>query len=164
MMIGFAVTHCDIDHARALFREYERSLGVDLAGTQNIDDEIASLPGKYAPPQGALLLARNDAGHALGCVAVRPFERPFTCELKRLYVRPVGRGGGVGRALMGAAIGFAAEAGYKDMLLDSLSTMHEAIGLYRSFGFSEIPPYWNNPLPGARYFSRSLDGSKSHMP
>jgi hypothetical protein len=79
MTIGFAVTHCDIDHARTLFREYERSLGVDLAGTQNIGDEIASLPGKYAPPQGALLLARSDASHAVGCVAVRPFERPSTC-------------------------------------------------------------------------------------
>jgi len=159
MMVEFTSSDRDIADARALFREYQRSLDVDLAGTQNIDHEIASLPGQYAPPLGALLLARAADGATIGCVAVRPLERPISCELKRLYVRPAGRGSGAGRALMNTAISFAAEAGYREMLLDSLPTMKEAIGLYCSLGFREVEPYWHNPLPGARYFARALDAT-----
>jgi putative acetyltransferase len=159
MIVEFASGDGDIADARTLFREYQHSLEADLVGTQNIDDEIASLPGKYAPPLGALILVRDAGGATIGCGAVRPLERPGSCELKRLYVRPAGRGSGAGRALMNAAIGFAAKAGYREMLLDSLPTMKEAIGLYRSLGFREVAPYWHNPLPGARYFGRALDAT-----
>jgi putative acetyltransferase len=123
---------------------------------QGIEDEIAALPGKYAAPKGALFLARNTSGQAIGCVGVRPFDRRGACELKRLYVRPMGRGSGAGRALAVEAIRFARTAGYGEMLLDSLPTMEAAIRLYQSLGFEPIPPYWNNTLSGILSFGRRL--------
>jgi ribosomal protein S18 acetylase RimI-like enzyme len=145
----------DFNDARALFREYHSSLDVDLSA-QRIDKEIARMPGKYALPKGTLLLARDGDGYLIGCVGVRPFDKPDACELKRLYVRPNGRRSGAGRALMVEAIKFGGAAGYRVMLLDSLPSMEAAIRLYQSFGFKPIPPYWNNPLPGALYFGRTL--------
>jgi ribosomal protein S18 acetylase RimI-like enzyme len=155
MKVHLADGRCDFDDARTLFREYDASLDVDL-GTQGIAQEIATLPGKYALPQGALFLARDTGGQAIGCVGVRPFDRPGACEMKRLYVRREGRERGAGRALALEAIKFAKAAGYEEMLLDSLPTMTAAIRLYRALGFKPIPPYWNNPLPGTLYFSRQL--------
>jgi ribosomal protein S18 acetylase RimI-like enzyme len=150
-----AETAGDFDAVRALFREYAASLDVDL-GFQGFAEELATLPGKYAGPKGALFLASGANGQAIGCVAVRPFDRPAACEMKRLYVRPAGRGRGTGRALAVAAIGFAGAAGYGEMLLDSLPGMDAAITMYRSLGFEPILPYWNNTVPGILYFGKRL--------
>jgi putative acetyltransferase len=155
MRIVPARSERDIEDVRALFREYEASLAVDLS-VQGIAAEIAALPGRYAPPTGALFLARDPNGQALGCVGVRPFDRTGACEVKRLYVRPAGRGSGAGRALVEEAIAFARAAGYRDILLDSLPDMTAAVGLYRALGFAEVPPYWNSTLPGTLYFGKRL--------
>jgi ribosomal protein S18 acetylase RimI-like enzyme len=148
----------DFDAISGLFREYGASLNVDLS-FQGFQEEIAMLPGKYAAPKGALFLASDAGGQAIGCVGVRPFDRPGACEMKRLYVRPPGRGRGTGQALAVEAIRFASAAGYREMLLDSLPTMGAAIRLYRSLGFAPIPPYWNNAVPDMLYFGRQLSGS-----
>jgi ribosomal protein S18 acetylase RimI-like enzyme len=138
----------------ALFRDYARSLSVDL-GFQDFDAELAALPGKYAPPAGELLLALDATGAALGCVALRALDAAIA-EMKRLYVRPSGRGRGVGGALVAAVIAAAEARGYREMRLDSLPTMLEAIALYRRFGFVEIPAYCFNPVPGTVYLAKQL--------
>lgn len=148
-------TECDLDDVRALFRDYAASLDVDLA-LQGFNAELAILPGKYAPPGGALLLARDENGRALGCIGLRPLDRPGACEIKRLYVRPEGRGTGAGRALTREVIASAAAAGYREILLDTLPQMTAAIALYRALGFEEVPAYWNSPLPGTLYFGKAL--------
>ena len=155
MKIVSAQSASDFEEVRALFREYDASLDVDLS-FQGIEEEIATLPGKYASPKGALFIARDMGAQAIGCLGVRPFDRPGACEIKRLYVRPAGRGSGVGRAFVTAAAAFAREAGYREILLDSLPSMKAAIVLYRTLGFEEVPPYWNNTLPGILYFGRRL--------
>lgn len=145
-----------VDHiaaARDLFLEYAATLNFDLC-FQNFDAELAALPGEYAPPRGAILLAVAPAAFA-GCVALRPIESEI-CEMKRLYVRPGYRGSGAGRRLTAAIIEAAREAGYRRMRLDTIYTMAEAIGLYRSFGFREIAPYRHNPIEGAAYFELVL--------
>ncbi len=139
--------------AAQLFVEYAASLGVDLS-FQDFDRELAGLPGAYAPPRGCLLLAVH--GEPIGCVAVRPID-PNTCEMKRLYVRPVARGSGAGRRLAEAAIAFARDAGYAAIRLDTLPSMRSAQGLYRTLGFVEIPPYRFNPVEGTSYFELRLD-------
>jgi len=145
----------DIEEALALIRDYAASLPVDLA-FQGFDAELAELPGKYAPPQGELLLARGGDDAALGCVALRPLESSGICEMKRLYVRPGARGLGAGRALLAAIIAAAEQRGYAEMRLDSLPTMSEAMALYRRFGFVEIPAYCYNPVPGTIYLAKRL--------
>ena len=143
---------------RALFREYAASLPMDLS-YQDFEAELAALPGFYAPPKGTLLIASGPSGEVLGCVGVRPLEAPGVCEMKRLYVRPAGRGSGAGRALAQAALAFAEAAGYRQMVLDTLPELTTAIALYRTLGFSEIPPYWPSPIP-VLYFGKPL-GSES---
>ncbi|HYR46360.1 MAG TPA: GNAT family N-acetyltransferase [Thermoanaerobaculia bacterium] len=144
----------DIEEVRRLFREYEASLGIDLC-FQNFEQELANLPGDYAPPDGALLLARGEHGEIAGCVALRRLE-PHTSEMKRLYLRDAFRGLGLGRALAQAAIGQARRMGYGKMRLDTLPSMREAILLYRSLGFVEIAPYRNNPIDGAVFMELTL--------
>jgi ribosomal protein S18 acetylase RimI-like enzyme len=125
---------------------------------QGFEAELASLPGKYAPPTGELMLACSPAGDALGCVAVRPLDGPAVCEMKRLYVRPAARGLGIGAALVGAIITSAEELGYAEMRLDTLPAMAEAFALYQRFGFLQIPAYYHNPVPGTVYLGKRLSG------
>jgi GNAT superfamily N-acetyltransferase len=132
-----------IEQARTLFREYEAWLGVDLC-FQGFEAELASLPGKYAPPGGRLLLAYVD-GEPSGCVALRPLGDDVS-EMKRLYLRDTARGHGLGVNLIDSVISEARNAGYSKLRLDSWPPkMAKAIGLYRSRGFIEIPAYYDNP-------------------
>ena len=151
--IADAVTPSDIDAARRLFLEYGQSLGFSLC-FQGFDEELAGLPGKYAPPSGRILLAWVDGAPA-GVVAVRPLESGI-CEMKRLYVRPEHRGRDLGRRLAMEIIGAARAMGYRAMRLDTIDTMTSAISLYRSLGFREVAPYYENPIAGAAYFERVL--------
>lgn len=144
----------DLAEVRMLFAEYARSLGVDLS-FQRFDDELAGLPGAYVRPQGCLWLATLAAGPAIGCVAVRHLEDDIG-EIKRLYVRPEGRGHGVGRVLAATAIGFARAAGYRLVRLDTLADMTAARALYADLGFVSIPPYRYNPLPGTAFMELVL--------
>jgi ribosomal protein S18 acetylase RimI-like enzyme len=151
--IGPATTAAEVAAAADLFREYADSLGFDL-GFQGFEDELQALPGDYAPPTGALLVARR-AARFVGCVGVRPFEAQI-CELKRLYVRPEARGTGLGRALTEAAIESARDLGYERMRLDTVPAMAEARALYRSLGFTKIAPYRQNPIPGTTFMELTL--------
>ena len=143
----------DVAAVRLLFVEYQQTLGVDLC-FQGFDDELAALPGDYAPPSGRLLVARVD-GEAVACVALRPLGTG-TCEMKRLYVRPSRRGLGLGRALVEAVLDEARRAGYERMRLDTLPSMTEAAALYERLGFTDIEPYYENPVPGARFLQLEL--------
>jgi len=134
--------------ARTLFQEYAASLDFDLC-FQGFDQELLQLPGDYAPPSGRLLLALEQNEPA-GCVALRKLSEGI-CEMKRLYVRPAFRQVGLGRELALTVIHQASQAGYKRMRLDTISSMKEALGLYRSLGFKTIPPYRENPIEGAAY-------------
>jgi putative acetyltransferase len=142
---------------RAIFREYAAQLGIDLC-FQNFDAELADLPGEYAVPRGALLLATVD-GEVAACGALRPVtdvDYPNACEMKRLYVRPAFRRFGLGRLLAQALMDRGLQAGYSTLLLDTLDDMEAARGLYASLGFEEIAPYYFNPIPGAHYLKASL--------
>jgi putative acetyltransferase len=122
---------------------------------QSFEQEVASLPGAYAPPQGRLLLARL-GGDLAGCVALHPLE-PGICEMKRLYVRPQFRGQGLGKALLNAALAEARAIGYQRMRLDTVEPiMQDAVRMYRAHGFREIVPYRENPIPGALYMERTI--------
>lgn len=143
---------------RELFGEYASSLGIDLC-FQNFERELATLPGEYAPPHGALLLALVD-GEPAGCVAMRPLpesDHANACEMKRLYVRRAFRRFGLGRLLAQQLMDLATQAGHSCVLLDTLDDMEAARGLYASLGFFEIPPYYFNPIPGAHYLKVELD-------
>ena len=146
-----------VDEVRLLFREYQQSLDIDLC-FQNFDTELAELPGDYAAPMGGLLLAHVD-GHAAGCCAFRPLinsDYANACEMKRLFVRRVFRGFGLGRQLVERTLMLAKQAGYDHILLDTLDDMEAARGLYIDTGFVEIAPYYHNPLPGAHYLKATL--------
>ena len=138
----------------ALFREYVASLAEDIS-FQNVDDELSSLPGKYARPTGVVLIAR-DGKEAAGAVAYRMAE-PGVCEMKRLYVRPAFRGRDIGRELANELIDDAREQGYRTMLLDTLVSMAAARALYRDLGFVPVAPYYDNPLPGVMYMALELN-------
>lgn len=147
-----------IDGAREIFLEYAADLGVDLC-FQNFDTELRTLPGDYAPPSGALLLALVD-GQLAGCVAMRPLadvDYPNACEMKRLFVRRAFRRFGLGRRLAQALMDRARAVGFSNMLLDTLDDMEAARDLYDTLGFEDIPPYYFNPLPGAHYLRADLN-------
>jgi ribosomal protein S18 acetylase RimI-like enzyme len=138
-----AVSEADIDEARAIFREYEQWLGLSLC-FQSFEDELASLPGFYAPPDGRLYLAQSD-GLTIGCIGLRKLEDGI-CEMKRLYLRETARGKEVGVALIEKVISDAREIGYGKMRLDTFPPkMGKAVKLYESHGFYEIDPYYENP-------------------
>ena len=147
----------ELDATREIFREYAQGLGVDLC-FQGFEAELAGLPGDYAAPRGALLLARVD-GAIAGCCALRPLDAtdyPGAAEMKRLYVRKPFRGFGLGRQLAEAALDLARQAGYDCVLLDTLDDMEAARALYEDLGFEPIDPYYHNPIPGAHYLKVDL--------
>ncbi len=144
----------EIETVRALFLEYQKDLGIDLC-FQGFQQELAALPGPYAPPQGRLYLAM-DADQALGCVALRNLGEGMA-EMKRLYIRPSHRGQHIGRQLAQRVIGDAKAAGYKSLVLDTLPGMSEAQALYASLGFVDTRPYTDNPVKGVRFLKLSLD-------
>ncbi len=149
-----AESAAEIAQARELFLEYAQSLGFSLC-FQNFDQELANLPGDYAPPDGRLLLAEFE-GQVAGCVALHKLEEGI-CEMKRLYLRSQFRGKGLGRALADRIIAEAREIGYHRMRLDTVEpVMKDAVAMYRRIGFREISPYCANPMAGALYMELLL--------
>jgi putative acetyltransferase len=147
-----------LGEARAIFLEYAQSLGIDL-NFQAFDAELATLPGEYAAPRGALLLAWVE-GVLAGCCALRPLDSvdySNAAEMKRLYVRKPFRRFGLGRQLAERMLDEARRAGYSCVLLDTLDDMEAARALYQDLGFEEIPPYYHNPHAGAHYLKVELD-------
>lgn len=143
-----------LEQTRQLWREYAAWLEVDLC-FQNFEQELAGLPGRYALPEGRLLLAHSDDRLA-GCIALRKIDEGI-CEMKRLYVRPSFRGQGMGRQLTARLIEEALRIGYARMRLDTLpAKMNQALAMYRSFGFTEIAPYYHNPDAGAVFMELTL--------
>src|SRR3954451_17673311 len=147
----------DLAAAVQLFEAYAASLGIDL-GYQDFATELATLPGKYARPGGALLLARDLRGRPLGCVALRPLTPERCCEMKRLYVLPSGRGLGLGKALVDAILQEAACIGYREIKLDTLPDMSVAMARYRHAGFAPLDPYYATPVAGTKFLGRGLHG------
>ena len=151
-------TPTELDAVRDIFREYASTLGVDLC-FQGFDAELAQLPGDYAEPRGALLVAVVE-GAVAGCCALRPLDTadyPNASEMKRLFVRKAFRGFGLGRELAEAMLDRARQAGYACVLLDTLDDMESARALYADLGFVEIPPYYHNPHAGAHYLKVDID-------
>jgi ribosomal protein S18 acetylase RimI-like enzyme len=181
--ISQATTAADISAISSLFTAYTQWLNIDLT-FQSFSNELASLPGAYAPPKGALLLARSkETGEPLGCVALRPLQlqpefhktrfqgaisdrgQPEQyCEIKRLYILPAARGKGVARALIREILSIAKREGYTEALLDTLPRMTAAVAIYRSEGFEDTEKYYENPLEGVIYMSQRLrPGIKSDV-
>jgi len=148
-----AIVPDEVPAVRDLFREYAAALGINLC-FQNFDEELAGLPGAYSPPGGRLLVA-PDGSTLAACVALRTLG-PSTCEMKRLYVRPAYRKLGLGRRLAERILADAAAAGYREIKLDTLPVMADAIRLYRALGFTETEPYYVNPVPGALFLRKPL--------
>lgn len=152
--ITLATSAKQIEEARTLFREYEAWLGMSLC-FQSFEEEVAGLPGKYAPPIGRLYLAYVD-GEPAGCIALRKLE-PGVCEMKRLFLRDSARGRGIGVRLIEQVIADAQEIGYAKMRLDTYPPkMGKAVSLYEAHGFYEIPPYYDNPHAGVLYMEKTL--------
>lgn len=159
LSISPATTLEHFDIARTLLREYQASIDTDLC-FQSFEQELAVLPGKYAPPRGTLLIAWMQAHDGtqtpVGVIAMRPLADDI-CEMKRLYVRPAGRGHNLGRRLIETLISAARAAGYRKMRLDTLTDrMGHAIDLYRKLGFYDIPPYFDSPLPNELFLELDL--------
>jgi len=151
----------EFDAVREIFREYAASLTIDLC-FQGFELELATLPGDYAAPRGALLLALVD-GRVAGCCALRPLDNvdyPNACEMKRLYVRPAFRGLGLGRQLAQTILDTAYLYAYDHVLLDTLNEMEAARALYEELGFVEVPPYYHSPIAGAHYLMATLSDTR----
>lgn len=156
MIIVDVRSAAQIEVVRHLFLEYAKELNVELC-FQGFAEELENLPGKYGPPDGALLLAMEDQ-QAVGCVALRRIS-PTDAEMKRLYVQPSHRHLGLGRELAQRIVKRASNLSYRRVVLDTLDIMHGAKALYRSLGFVDIDAYYDNPLPGAMYFAKDLTSS-----
>ncbi|MEA5257386.1 GNAT family N-acetyltransferase [Arcicella aquatica] len=143
----------ELDEVRKIFIEYAEYLKIDLC-FQDFEKELQTLSKVYAAPAGCIILAKINE-EIVGCVALKPIAEGV-CEMKRLYVKPIARGHKVGRKLVEELITFAKNANYQTMKLDTLTTLTEAIGLYRSFGFQATSAYVYNPLDEVLYFELSL--------
>ena len=154
LRINFAEGQSDFDIARLLFLEYADTLGFSLC-FQYFDEELENLPGKYALPNGCILLAWNELD-CVGCVGLRPLSDTVS-EMKRLYVKPAYRGTGLGRLLVVKILKFAIESNYSKIMLDTLSSMESAQGLFRSLGFAETTAYYHNPHPEVVFFEFVLN-------
>lgn len=155
--IRLAEDPADIAAIRELFTEYQADIGIDLC-FQGFAEELAGLPGDYAAPAGALLLATVDDQPA-GCCALRPLpntDHLNACEMKRLFVRRAFRGFGLGRLLVERIMALGQQAGYTTILLDTLTDMEAARALYHEAGFVEVAPYYHNPIAGAHYLKAEL--------
>lgn len=147
----------ELAEVRRIFEAYSQTLSVDL-GFQDFEAELQALPGEYAAPRGALLLAWLD-GQVAGCCALRPLDNvdyANAAEMKRLFVQPAFRGLGLGRLLAEAILDAARLADYSCVLLDTLNEMETARALYEDLGFAEVPPYYHNPHAGAHYLKVDL--------
>ncbi|WP_457092276.1 GNAT family N-acetyltransferase [Microvirga sp. P5_D2] len=153
--IARARTPSEVSAVSDLFRAYATSLDVDLC-FQGFAAELAAMPGKYAPPAGELLLARDAEGRPIGCVGLRPVDSEGCCEMKRLYVTPEGRGLGLGERLVGMILGEAKRIGYREIRLDTLPSMTSAIALYRKLGFEPMDAYYDTPVAGTLFLRRVL--------
>lgn len=154
LLIAPARTAEELATVRELLLEYQAQLDVDL-GPQGFDAELRDLAGAYRPPDGTLLLAAYD-GWPAGCVALHALVAG-RAEMKRLYVRPGGRGLGIGQALVAELIAAARASGFAELVLDTLPSMHSAQRLYARFGFQDIPAYSVSPYSGTRYLGLLLD-------
>jgi ribosomal protein S18 acetylase RimI-like enzyme len=143
----------DIPEVRTMLREYVAWIGLDLA-FQEIEDEIAALPGEYDPPRGLLLVA-EEHHQLVGMIALRPLEGSIS-EMKRLFVRPPARGRGLATELINSLIDEARRNGYDEIRLDTLPMMGDAQSLYESLGFEDIEPYYDTPIRGTRFMSKRL--------
>ena len=143
----------DIPEVRAMLREYVAWIGLDLA-FQEIDDEIADLPGDYDEPTGALLVAEENH-HLVGMIALRPLSGSI-CEMKRLWVRPEGRGRGVAKELVAQILDQARHLNYDEIRLDTLPMMTNAQSLYESLGFHDVAAYYKTPIKGTRFMAKRL--------
>ena len=157
LRINFAESQSDFYTARILFLEYAKTLGFSLC-FQGFDEEVENLPGKYALPNGCILLAW-DKMDCVGCVGLRPLS-DIASEMKRLYIIPAYRGKGLGRLLAEKILKFAIESNYTKTMLDTLSSMESAQRLYRSLGFAETAPYYRNPHPNVVFFEKILNDTK----
>ena len=153
MEIVTVTSEAQLAQLRGLFEEYWASFGFTPC-FQNFGEEVAELPGKYAPPGGRLAMALMD-GEPAACIALRQFDAE-RCEVKRLYVRPRFRGSGLGRALMDWVIAEARRMGYREMVGDTMPVMAQALEMYRRMGFDETGPYAENPTPGAIFLRLKL--------
>ncbi len=145
----------DLRDAATLFEAYAKWLNVDLT-FQDFSTELSTLPGRYAPPSGEILLARGATGAALGCVGVRPISPEGCCEMKRLYVLPEARGLALGKRLVKEIVDITTSMGYSEIRLDTLQTMTRAIALYEKAGFVRIARYYDNPYPDVVYLGCKL--------
>jgi putative acetyltransferase len=141
--------YSDLAKIAEMFREYQQLIGVDLC-FQGFEEELANLPGKYAPPKGAIFIA-VDEDDLIGCVAIRPLSQQ-QAELKRLYVKPAWHGHGIGKQLFECAMSRAQSIGYGSIVLDTLESMQSARRLYQSYGFREIEGYYHNPDSTAKFY------------
>ena len=157
LRVNFAEGQSDFDIARLLFLEYAETLGFSLC-FQGFDEELENLPGKYGLPNGGILLAWDELD-CVGCVGLRPLSDTVS-EMKRLYLKPAYRGTGFGRLLAENILKFAIESNYSKIMLDTLSSMESAQGLYRSLGFAETVPYYHNPHPEVVFFEKILKDTK----
>lgn len=153
--ITTAQTAADVEAVAKLFRAYAAALNIDLS-YQNFEAELAGLPGQYGPPAGCLLLARSLKGSPIGCVGLRPLDLPGCCEMKRLYVAPEARGNGLGHQLVDLILKGGDALGYREMRLDTLPELEEAVALYRQMGFKMTEPYYDTPIAGTIFMRRTI--------
>lgn len=148
-----ATSNEEYEAAKQLFTEYATSINIDL-DFQQFDKELQTLKTMYGPPSGGIILAKQDE-HFIGCVGIRKINETVG-EMKRMYLKPEHQNKGLGKILLGKAIGLARACNYSKIRLDTLNEMVSAIALYKKAGFYEIKPYYFNPIPTAVYFERKL--------